>query len=113
MAARTISTITAPPAAPKGLVRINCRIAGQALELAQPLFTTAGCNRRLATAVSASLSAICPSLAVADPGIQPGIEQIDDQIDHDEDKSRQQHQRLHDRDVPMRDSIHHKAPDPI
>src|SRR5438093_2794411 len=106
IAASTMARMTATPAAPSGLVRINFQVATQMRWLARRTTATVyGCE--VARAIS-----LFP-LAIADSGIEPGIEQVDEQIDKHKGKGDEQHQGLHHRDVTMGNGVDHETAETI
>src|SRR2546427_4687212 len=122
MAVSTIIRMMTPPAAPRGFVAMNLRIAGQARAPTQrlPAVTAVSCGvvrgigpSRITWAISTSLALTGPVGAVADPGVQPGVEEIDDQIDEDDDERGHQHHRLHHRDVPTQDRVDDEAAESV
>src|SRR5688572_28256553 len=98
--------MTAPPAAPKGLVTINFHIAVRVRVQVEGIGASTSCGCRVAMAMSISLT-------IAYPGIEPGINQVDNQIDKDKTKGDEQNQRLYHRNIPMRNGVNDKAPHTI
>src|SRR5262245_56016081 len=100
-AVSSISTMSAPPAAPTGFFRQNRTTVA----------TRPGCPARAATTVSApaTLAAMSSLSRVPHARIQPPVEHVDEEIrQHDDDRD-EHHQRLDDRIVAPQHRLHEEA----
>src|SRR5947207_96577 len=100
IAVTSISTISAPPAAPSGFFRQNRHSV--AAKLGPPGFA-AGTVPTSATLVAMVLS------CVPDTRVEPAVEHVDEEVGEDDDDRDEHDERLHDRIVAPENRLHEEA----
>src|SRR5258706_3183513 len=103
-AAKSMTRMTAAPAAPSGRRRAKVRETasqrGKAGDEAPML-------------KSLAMAGDCHFLLIPDARVEPGVHQVDDEIDEDEDERREQHQALHHGVIALADRLDEQLADSV